>query len=113
VAFIVYAHLIPALHSLAAALLTGASILTLVVGLGTQNILGNVAAGVSVLLYRPFLVGDTITVSAPTGHETGQVENISLSYTILITADQRRVNVPNSVIVSQSTILHPSGSPRP
>lgn len=113
--FIFYAHLIPSLHPLAAALLTGASVLSLIIGLGTQNILGNVAAGVSVLLYRPFSMGDIITVNTPTGHETGRVEKISLSYTILRITDGRRVNVPNSVIVSQSTIVddRPAGIAKP
>jgi len=113
--FILYAHLIPSLHALAAALLTGASVLTLVIGLGSQNILGNVAAGISVLMYRPFRMGDIITVSAPTGYETGRVEKISLSHTILRMTDGRRVNVPNGVIVNQSTIVddRPPGTIKP
>ena len=103
-ALIFYAHLIPALHHLGTALLAGAGIVSVVIGLAAQNTLGNVIAGISLLLYRPFEVGDQVQISAPTGLEVGVVESLTLGYTVLKTYDNRRVVVPNSTMASQVTI---------
>jgi small conductance mechanosensitive channel len=104
IALILYAHLIPVLRSLGTALLAGASVASVVVGLAAQSTLGNLVAGVAITIYRPFRLGDTLQVSGPTGAETGFVELISLGYTTLRTADGRRVVLPNSVAASQVTI---------
>jgi small conductance mechanosensitive channel len=109
---ILYAHLIPVLRSMGTALLTGASVASIVIGLAAQSTLGNLVAGVSITIYRPFRVGDTLLVSAPTGTETGVVDVISLGYTMLRTADNRIVVLPNSLAASQATIKVP-GAPRP
>jgi small-conductance mechanosensitive channel len=104
VMLILYAHLIPVLRSLGTALLTGASVASIVIGLAAQSTLGNLIAGIAITIYRPFSVGDTILVAAPTGTETGTVERISLGYTTLRTRDQRLVVLPNSLAASQATI---------
>jgi len=101
---ILYAHLIPALRSLGTALLTGASIASVVIGLAAQSTLGNLVAGVAITLYRPFRLGDRLQVAAPTGTETGNVETLSLGYTTLRTDDGRFVVLPNSIAASQVTI---------
>jgi small conductance mechanosensitive channel len=101
---ILYAHLIPVLRSLGTALLTGASIASVVIGLAAQSTLGNLVAGVAITLYRPFRLGDRLQVAAPTGTETGNVETLSLGYTTLRTDDGRFVVLPNSVAASQVTI---------
>ena len=101
---ILYAHLIPVLRSVGTALLTGASIASVVIGLAAQSTLGNLVAGVAIMLYRPFRLGDRLQVSAPTGTETGTVETLSLGYTTLRTDDGRFVVLPNSVAASQVTI---------
>ncbi len=101
---ILYAHLIPVLRSMGNALLAGASIASVLIGLAAQSTLGNLIAGVSIVLYRPFRLGDTLQVTAPSGLETGTVELISLGYTTLHTADGRRVVLPNSVAASQVSI---------
>ena len=80
---ILYAHLIPVLRSLGTALLAGASVASVVIGLAAQSTLGNLVAGVSITIYRPFRLGDTLQVAAPTGTEIGVVELISLGYTTL------------------------------
>ena len=104
VMLILYAHLIPVLRSLGTALLTGASIASVVIGLAAQSTLGNLVAGVAITLYRPFRLGDRLQVSAPTGTEVGNVETLSLGYTTLRTDDGRFVVVPNSLAASQVTI---------
>jgi small-conductance mechanosensitive channel len=101
---ILYAHLIPVLRSLGTALLTGASIASVVIGLAAQSTLGNLVAGVAITLYRPFRLGDRLQVAAPTGTEVGNVEIISLGYTTLRTDDGRFVVLPNSIAASQVAI---------
>ena len=103
-AFVSYAHVIPGLQHLGTAWLTSAGVLAVVVGMAAQNTLGNLIAGVSLVLYRPFQLGDQLQVSAPGGLETGIVENISLGYTILRTGDERRLVIPNSLMASQTII---------
>jgi small conductance mechanosensitive channel len=99
-----YAHLIPSLRSLGTALLAGASIISIVLGLAAQNTLGSLIAGIALLVYRPFRVGDRIQVMAPTGVETGVVETVTLGYTVIQTIDNRRVVLPNSQASSQTTV---------
>lgn len=102
---ILYAHLIPALRAMGTALLAGASIASVVIGLAAQSTLGNLVAGVAITLYRPFRLGDTLLVTAPGGGtETGNVELISLGYTTLRTPDGRVVVLPNSLAASQVTV---------
>jgi small-conductance mechanosensitive channel len=101
---ILYAHLIPVLRAMGTALLAGASIASVVIGLAAQSTLGNLVAGVSITIYRPFRLGDTIQIAAPTGTEIGVVETISLGYTTLRTADGRFVVIPNALAASQVSI---------
>jgi small conductance mechanosensitive channel len=104
VMLILYAHLIPVLRSMGTALLAGASVASVVIGLAAQSTLGNLVAGVSITLYRPFRLGDTLQVAAPTGTEIGVVELISLGYTTLRAPAGHLIVVPNSVAASQVTI---------
>src|SRR6202453_4910698 len=101
---ILYAHLIPALRSMGTALLAGASVASVVIGLAAQSTLGNLVAGISITIYRPFRLGDTLQVAAPTGTEVGVVELISLGYTTLRAPAGHLIVVPNSVAASQVTI---------
>lgn len=104
VAFFMYARLIPALSNLGNAGLASVGVLSVVAGFAAQNTLGNLISGISLLLYRPFNVGDRLQVAAPTGLETGEIESLSLGYTIIKTDDNRRVVIPNSLMASQTTI---------
>jgi len=53
-AAILCAHLVPVLRALGTAMLAGASVASIVLGLAAQNTLGNLIAGVALLLYDPF-----------------------------------------------------------
>src|SRR6202041_335027 len=97
---ILYAHLIPVLRAMGTALLAGAGVASVVIGLAAQSTLGNLVAGVAITIYRPVRLGDTLQVAAPTGTEIGVVEMISLGYTTLHTHDGRFVVMPNSVAAS-------------
>ncbi len=64
------------------------------IGLAFQGTLSNFAAGVLMLVFRPFKVGDVINA----GGVTGKVNEIDLFTTTLDTPDNRRIIVPNSAI---------------
>lgn len=63
----------------------------LALSLSLQNMLGNFAGGVIILLIKPFKVGDYIVC----GQEEGTVSSIGLVYTTLDTMDNRQVILPN------------------
>ena len=67
----------------------------LAVGLALQGTLSNVAAGVMLLLFRPFKVGDYIDGA---GGAAGTVVDLSLFTTELATPDNVQVIVPNSLL---------------
>jgi len=67
----------------------------LAVGLALQGTLSNVAAGVMLLIFRPFKVGDLIDAG---GGPTGKVESIGLFSTAMNTPDNVHIVVPNSSI---------------
>jgi small conductance mechanosensitive channel len=114
IAIILYAHLIPALRSMGTALLAGASVASVVIGLAAQSTLGNLVAGIAITIYRPFRLGDTLQVAAPSGPDIGVVELISLGYTTLRAADGHIITVPNAVAASSVTVnLTNSYSPWP
>jgi small conductance mechanosensitive channel len=68
----------------------------LAVGLALKDSLSNFSSGVMLVFFRPFKVGDQID-AAGTG---GVVESIGIFNTVLKTADNRVVNVPNSLVYS-------------
>lgn len=104
VVLILYAHLIPMLRSMGTALLAGAGVVSVVIGLAAQSTLGNLVAGISIAIYRPFRLGDTLQVTAPTGTDIGVVELISLGYTTLRAPDGHLIVLPNAIAASQVTI---------
>jgi small-conductance mechanosensitive channel len=104
VGFVLYAHLIPELRALGTALLAGVSVVSVVVGLAAQNTLGNLIAGLSLVLYRPIRVGDKVQLNSPKGLITATVELVSLGFTVLRDDEKHEVIVPNSVMVSSIVI---------
>jgi small conductance mechanosensitive channel len=103
-AFLFFAHLVPAIRHFGTALLAGFGVVSVVLALAAQNTLGNIIAGVAILLYRPFKVGDTVQIQAPSSVETGTLETLGLGYTIVRTFDNRRIVVPNSLMAAQATV---------
>ena len=80
--------------------------------LGGPNTLGNLIAGISLLIYRPFHVGDIIQVTVGSTVEVGEVETVTLGYTVIQTSPNRRILVPNSSVISQTVINFASTDPR-
>ncbi|OAB60540.1 hypothetical protein AY599_23375 [Leptolyngbya valderiana BDU 20041] len=64
------------------------------IGLAMSGTLGNVAAGVMLLVFRPYRVGDVINVNGV----TAKVDEIELFTTTFDTPDKRRIIMPNSSI---------------
>jgi small conductance mechanosensitive channel len=73
----------------------------LAIGLALKDSLANFSAGVMLIFFRPFKVGDVVTVAG----ETGAVEEITIFNTVMNTADNQRKIIPNS-IVSSGTITN-------
>lgn len=69
----------------------------LAVALALKDSLNNVAAGLSLLILRPFRVGDYIEI----GSTGGQVIELNFFHTILNTSDNRRVIIPNAKAISE------------
>ncbi len=64
------------------------------IGMALSGMLGNIAAGVMLLIFRPFKVGDGVSA----GGVTGKVFEIGLFTTSFDTPDNRRIIVPNASI---------------
>lgn len=68
----------------------------LAVGLALQGSLSNFAAGVLIVLFRPYKVGDYIEGAGI----SGSVEQVQILTTVLTTPDNKQVIVPNSQIMN-------------
>ncbi len=69
----------------------------LAIGLALQGSLSNFAAGVMLIVLRPYKVGDLVTI----GKYLGRVEAIKVFHTVLVTGDYREVTIPNAQIIAQ------------
>ena len=74
----------------------------LTIGLAFQGSLSNFAGGVLLLLIKPFKVGDYIIYVAD--NLEGTVTEVHMFYTTLLTADNRRVVIPNGVLSNNSLV---------
>ena len=72
------------------------------IGLALQGGLSNLAAGVIIILAKPFVAGDYITESVHSYE--GTVKKIELYYTTLATFDNQMVVIPNSVLAGNTII---------
>jgi small conductance mechanosensitive channel len=68
----------------------------LAIGLALQGSLSNFAAGVLIVLFRPYKVGDWIEAAGI----SGSVEEVQMLTTVLKTGDNKQVIVPNSQIMN-------------
>jgi len=68
----------------------------LAVGLALQGSLSNFAAGVLIVIFRPYRVGDWVEAAGV----SGSVEQVQILTTILKTGDNKQIIVPNSQIMS-------------
>lgn len=94
---------IPQVRALAGGLLASSAVLGLVIGIASQQTLGNFVAGVLIAIAQPIRLGDRVTYAGV----DGVVEEIGVTYTFIRAIDGTRLVVPNGKLASD-TILNSS-----
>ena len=89
-----------------APLVAGIGVAGIGLGIALQGVLGNLVAGLNIIITKPFRVGEHITVAGA----DGDVVAIELMATTLVHADRSRLIIPNGKIVGE--ILHNFGTTR-
>lgn len=77
-----------------------ASVLTLALSLALQNMVSNVIGGFTILYTHPFHSGDYVEI----GGQAGTVREINMTYTMLVTPDNKVVAIPNSSVVAAQIV---------
>lgn len=72
----------------------------LAIGLALQGSLANFAAGVMLILFRPFKVGDNVTGAG----QTGKVHEIQMFSTVLVGEEGKAIIIPNSKVTADVII---------
>jgi small conductance mechanosensitive channel len=72
----------------------------LAIALAFKDTLSNISAGIMMIIFRPLQVGELVTA----GGETGTIEEINIFYTVMKTADNKVIILPNSNIVEKNII---------
>jgi small-conductance mechanosensitive channel len=98
----------PETHKLGTALLASSAVLAVFAGLAFSVPLGNLGAGVMLAFTQPVRLGDRVSVN----DVTGEVEQIALIHTVLLTDDDRRIYIPNSQMVSSIVVNRTIKDPR-
>lgn len=86
-----------------------AGIIGIALGLAAQESLGNLFGGFSIMLDAPYKVGDFVVLA---GGERGQVTQIGLRSTRILTRDGIEITLPNAQIAN-AQITNESGGPAP
>jgi small-conductance mechanosensitive channel len=98
----------PSVKRVAATLLASSAVLGIVVGFAARATLANAVAGVMLAITQPIRIGDLVTVE----EETGEVEDVRLTYTYIRLDDGRRLIVPNEMLAQSSIENHTILDPR-
>lgn len=102
-ALIIIFYNIPELKTFGVSLFAGAGIIAAVIGFASQHAFSNIIGGIFLVMFKPFKVGDIISV----GTHFGMVEDITLRHTVINGLENRRIVVPNATM-STETILNSS-----
>jgi small conductance mechanosensitive channel len=97
-----------AVKEVATGLLASSAVLGLVVGFAARQTLANAIAGILLAITQPIRLGDLVTF----GEETGEVEDIRLTYTYLRLDDGRRLIIPNEQLAQTPVFNHTVVDPR-
>jgi small conductance mechanosensitive channel len=81
---------------------------SLAIGLALQGALGNVAAGVMILIMRPYRIGDWVEING----KSGLVKRLDLFSTELADADNLDIFMPNSKVVGEMIINYSTAKNR-
>ena len=88
-------------------LITGLGVVGIAVGFAAQDTLGNFVAGTTLLIERPFRIGDWVQVN----EQVGKVREITLRNTRLVTRDNIYTSIPNSAVASSEILNYSAGGP--
>ncbi len=88
-------------------LVTGLGVVGIAVGFAAQDTLGNFIAGTTLLVERPFRIGDWVQVN----EQVGKVREITLRNTRLVTRDNIYTSIPNSAVASSEILNFSAGGP--
>ncbi len=99
---------IPALKDIGVSLFAGAGILAAIIGFASQKAFSNIISGIFIVIFKPFRVGDLITV----GSDEGFVEDITLRHTIIKNFQNRRIIIPNANMSEQTIINSTISDPK-
>lgn len=77
-------------------LLTGSGVAAIVISVACQETIGNIVSGVTIIMSKPFQVGDVIRYID--NDISGTVEGITLRHTVIRTFENKRLIVPNGTI---------------
>jgi len=91
----------PQLQSLSIAIFASVSIIGIIIGIAAQNTISNVIAGIAIVVFKPFGVGDFVTVRS----ESGFVEDITFRHTVIRLLNAYMI-IPNSVMTSEIIFNH-------
>ncbi|HJH32550.1 MAG TPA: mechanosensitive ion channel [Methanosarcinaceae archaeon] len=91
---------VPFLENISFAIFASAGFAGLVVGMAAQSSLSNIISGISLAVFRPFGVGDIVTIH----DEYGTISDITLGHTVVTTWDNRRLIIPNHIISDEAII---------
>jgi small-conductance mechanosensitive channel len=89
-------------------LVASAGIIGLALSFAAQDTLANLVSGIAIIVDRPYQIGDYIILDSG---ERGQVTEIGLRSTRLLTRDDVEVTIPNGVM-GQAKIVNEAGGPR-
>ena len=92
----------PSVKRVATGILASSAVLGLVVGFAARQTLANAIAGILLAITQPIRIGDLVTFE----DETGEVEDVRLTYTYIRLGDGRRLIVPNERLASSSIENH-------
>jgi small-conductance mechanosensitive channel len=90
------------LSSVAKGILASSAVLGLVIGFAARQTLANAIAGILLAITQPIRIGDLVTFE----EETGEVEDMKLTYTYIRLGDGRRLIVPNERLAQSSVVNH-------
>lgn len=93
-AFIICIFQIPGITSISISILSGAGILSLILGYAAQQTLSNFFCGIGIAFSDPFEIGDYIKCVEL--DLSGFIEDLTLRHTVIRTVDNKRVIIPNS-----------------
>ena len=85
-----------------------ASVLTLALSLALQNLVSNILGGFTILYTHPFHSGDYVEIAG----QGGMVKEINMSYTMLATADNKLISIPNSSVVAAQIVNYSAAETR-